>query len=51
MSIRRIEEANIKKYFANIPVIAIIGARQVGKTTVAKLLLAGYKNTLLLNLN
>ncbi len=50
MSIRRIEEANIKKYFANIPVIAIIGARQVGKTTVAKLLLAGYKNTLLLDL-
>ncbi len=38
--IHRLIEASIRKYSNKIPVIAIIGARQVGKTTLAKMLLA-----------
>jgi len=50
MPIKRLEEEVIKYHFNNIPVVAIIGARQVGKTTLAKSLIKNYKNTILLDL-
>ena len=36
MKIERIEKKNIFKSLKNFPVVAIVGARQVGKTTLAK---------------
>jgi len=42
--------AEIKKHQKNIPAIVIVGARQVGKTTLAKELAATDENTLFLDL-
>jgi len=50
MSIKRIEEENIKHFLPDIPVVAIIGARQVGKTTLAKSLLKNFKDIVFLDL-
>ena len=50
MLVKRLEENCIKKHFKNIPVVAIIGARQVGKTTLAKSLTSNYKETIFLDL-
>ena len=36
MKIERIEKKNILKSLKTFPVVAIVGARQVGKTTLAK---------------
>ena len=40
MTIERILQKEIEEYFYDVPVTAIIGARQVGKTTLAKSILA-----------
>jgi len=48
--IHRLIEERIRKYSDKIPVIAIIGARQVGKTTLAKMLLADKKEVVFLDL-
>ena len=50
MSIKRIEEDIIKEFIPDIPVVAIIGARQVGKTTLAKSLLVNFNNVIFLDL-
>ena len=50
MSIIRLQEKIIKYHFDNIPVVSIIGARQVGKTTLAKSLIKKHKNTVVLDL-
>ena len=50
MCVTRLEEEIIRYHFNNIPVVAIIGARQVGKTTLAKSLIKNYKNTVILDL-
>ena len=50
MSISRIEEKEINKFMPDIPVVGIIGARQVGKTTLAKNLLSNFSNTVFLDL-
>jgi predicted AAA+ superfamily ATPase len=50
MSIRRLEENTIKKYMPHIPVVAIIGARQVGKTTLAKSVLSNFSDVIFLDL-
>ena len=50
MSIKRIEEDVIKKFLPEIPIVAIIGARQVGKTTLAKSLLKNFSNVVFLDL-
>ncbi len=42
--------SKIKEYFLDIPVTAIIGARQVGKSTLAKKLLKVYKEVIYLDL-
>lgn len=49
-SIKRELFSEIKKHQKNIPAIAIVGARQVGKTTLAKELVAENENTLFLDL-
>ena len=48
--ITRLLKKEIKKYINRIPVIAIIGARQVGKTTLAKSLIQKDKETIFLDL-
>ena len=48
--ITRLLKAEIVKYVGRIPVIAIIGARQVGKTTLAKSLIQKSKETIFLDL-
>ncbi len=50
MSIKRIEEDVIKKFLPEIPIVAIVGARQVGKTTLAKSLLKNFSNVVFLDL-
>jgi len=50
MTIKRLEESEIKQFMSDIPVVAIIGARQVGKTTLAKILLTDFANTIFLDL-
>ncbi len=50
MSIKRLEELQIQKYLPDIPVVAIVGARQVGKTTLAKSLLANFNDVIFLDL-
>ncbi|OFY93084.1 MAG: hypothetical protein A3K10_09115 [Bacteroidetes bacterium RIFCSPLOWO2_12_FULL_31_6] len=49
-NIKRELFSEIKKHQKNIPAIAIVGARQVGKTTLAKELVAENENTLFLDL-
>jgi len=49
-NIKRELFSEIKKHQKNIPAIAILGARQVGKTTLAKELVAEIENTLFLDL-
>ncbi len=49
MYIKRIIEKRILKYFSNIPVTAITGARQVGKSTLAKQLLKGKNDVVYLD--
>ena len=46
----RLLKTEIEKYIGRIPVIAIVGARQVGKTTLAKSLLQSGKETVFLDL-
>ncbi|OYT10389.1 MAG: ATPase [Bacteroidetes bacterium 4572_112] len=48
--ITRLLKAEIVKYVGRIPVIAIIGARQVGKTTLVKTLIQKGKETIFLDL-
>ena len=48
--ITRLLKKEIEKYISRIPVIAIIGARQVGKTTLAKSLIQKDKETIFLDL-
>lgn len=43
MKITRLVQKDIEKQQYNIPVVAIIGARQVGKSTLAKQLIAKEK--------
>jgi len=50
MYIQRNKENEILKYFNDIPVTAIIGARQVGKSTLAKQLLKIKKEVIYLDL-
>ncbi len=50
MSVHRLEEKTIKKFMPDIPVVGIIGARQVGKTTLAKSLLSNFSDTVFLDL-
>lgn len=50
ISIKRELFSEIKKHQKNIPAIAIVGARQVGKTTLAKELVVENENTLFLDL-
>lgn len=50
LGIKRELYAEIKKHQKNISAIAIVGARQVGKTTLAKELVAEKENTLFLDL-
>ncbi len=46
----RLLKTEIEKYLGRIPVIAISGARQVGKTTLAKSLIQSGKETVFLDL-
>ncbi len=50
MSIHRLEEETIKYFMPDIPVVGIIGARQVGKTTLAKSLLSNFNDVVFLDL-
>jgi predicted AAA+ superfamily ATPase len=50
MILNRLIEKEIETYFNDIPVTAIIGARQVGKTTLAKQILRKNKNVVYLDL-
>lgn len=50
MKIIRLLQSEIEKQQKNIPVIAIIGARQVGKSTLAKQLIANDKNVVFLDM-
>ena len=50
MKFRRLLQKDIEKQQNNIPVVAIIGARQVGKSTLAKQLLEKEKHTIFLDL-
>ncbi len=50
MKLKRIEAEYILQFMPEIPVVAIIGARQVGKTTLAKLLLPPDKEAVFLDL-
>ena len=43
MIIKRLLQKEIERYFNDIPVTAIVGARQVGKSTLAKELLKNKK--------
>ena len=50
MKITRLVQKEIEKQQNNIPVIAIIGARQVGKSTLAKQLISKEKNVVFLDM-
>ncbi len=50
MIIDRLLRKDIESYFNDVPVTAIIGARQVGKSTLAKLLLKKFDNVIYLDL-
>ncbi len=50
MKITRLLQSEIKKQQKNIPAIAIIGARQVGKSTLAKQLIAKDTNVVFLDM-
>ena len=50
MILNRIIQKEIETYFNDIPVTAIIGARQVGKSTLAKQLLRKKKNVVYLDM-
>ncbi len=50
MIIDRLLFKDIKPHFDNIPVTAILGARQVGKSTLAKQLLKKYPNVIYLDM-
>lgn len=50
MIIDRILKKDITKYFWDIPVTAIIGARQVGKSTLAKQIISNQDNSIYLDL-
>jgi len=50
MSIHRFEEEIIKYFMPDVPVVGIIGARQVGKTTLAKSLLSNFNDVVFLDL-
>lgn len=50
MSIHRFEEDTIKFFMPDVPVVGIIGARQVGKTTLAKSLLTNFNDVVFLDL-
>jgi len=50
MIIDRLLRKDIEPYFNDIPITAIIGARQVGKSTLAKLLLKKYDSVIYLDL-
>ena len=50
MKITRLLQAEIEQQQKNIPVIAIIGARQVGKSTLAKQLIAKNSNVVFLDM-
>lgn len=48
--ITRLLESTIQKHLPNIPAIAIIGARQVGKTTLAKKLISKSEDVVFIDL-
>ncbi len=48
--IARLIEANVKKDLSSFPVVAILGPRQVGKTTLARRLIAQRSDTVFLDL-
>ena len=48
--IERNQESVIHKHLAAFPVVALLGARQVGKSTLAKRILGSYANSLYLDL-
>ncbi len=50
MHIKRSLNEKILKRIEHVPVVAILGARQVGKTTIAKQLLKNYKQTIYIDL-
>jgi len=50
MIIKRLLEAEILKHQGKIPAIAIIGARQVGKSTLARELMSGKENIIFIDL-
>jgi len=50
MMIKRLLEAEIKKHEKKIPAIAIIGARQVGKSTLSRSLMKGNNNAIFIDL-
>lgn len=50
MKIVRLLQKEIEKQQQNIPVIAIVGARQVGKSTLAKQIIANYDNVVMLDM-
>ena len=48
--IKRDLQDHIKKRLKHNPAIALLGARQVGKSTLAKQILSKYKNSIYLGL-
>ncbi len=50
MKITRLLQSEIEQQQKNIPVVAIIGARQVGKSTLAKQLIAKDSNVVFLDM-
>jgi hypothetical protein len=48
--IERISENQVRELLNGFPCVAIIGPRQVGKTTLAKIIQKGYKSSLYLDL-
>ena len=45
--IERMIEGRVKKALDNFPVVAILGARQTGKSTLARELVKGYESQFL----
>jgi predicted AAA+ superfamily ATPase len=50
MKVKRLLEAEIKKQEGKMPAIAIIGARQVGKTTLSRVIMSGRKSVVFIDL-
>ena len=48
--ISRLQEKTILKHLKAFPAVALLGARQVGKSTLAKRILENYKNSIYLDL-